>query len=63
MFETLKDLRNRLESAEHTLKETEKRIAAELKEMEERDAINARLAQIQKETEALQWKVTTRNCL
>jgi hypothetical protein len=56
MFESIADLKNRLASAEHTLKETRKRVQQELGERAEREKIEARLLEIARETQEL-WEM------
>jgi hypothetical protein len=58
-FETIQDLKNRLESSKHTLEQTKRRIAAETKERNERQQIEAELAAIQQEIARLAWSTDT----
>ena len=55
-FETIQDLKNRLESAKHTLEQTKRRLAAETKERNERNQIEAELAAIQQEIARVAWQ-------
>jgi hypothetical protein len=54
-FETLQDLRNRVEAAKHTLEQTKRRVAADNKEMAERRELEQALAAIQEETARVAW--------
>ena len=56
-FETLQDLRNRVEAAKHTLEQTKRRVKADNAANEERRMLEAELARIQKETEQAAWGV------
>jgi outer membrane protein TolC len=57
MFKTIGDLKQELASAEQTLKETRKRVQAELGDRAEREKIEARLLEISRETQEL-WEAT-----
>jgi len=59
-FETIQDLKNRLASSRNTLEQTKRRIAAETKERNEREALEAELSAISQEIARLAWSSDNR---
>jgi hypothetical protein len=60
-FDTIQDLKNRLASSRNTLEETKRRIAAETKERNEREALEAELSAISQEIARLAWSTDNRS--